>query len=217
MKIIMTSRLSYATEKYEFLSRSQFENRQRIFIEHVLHFIIEKIHTIWINDEIAIMLLLNVTEIYDNVCCFRLFHNLKKRRIEDNNLKWIISFFSKKYTILKLVNYITNRIRIKIEFSQDSLISFILYLFYNAELLETCIDESLKTATSDFVNDVAIMTIDSTKTDILEALRESHEKTIKWAKTHESVFVPTKYHIIHFRKNISVDFELFFKLSNHFV
>ena len=87
MKIIMTSRLSYATEKHEFLSRSQFENRQKIFIEHALHFITKKIHTIWINDEIAIMLLLNVTEIYDNVCYFRLFYNLKKRRIEDNNLK----------------------------------------------------------------------------------------------------------------------------------
>ena len=217
MKIIMTSKLSYATEKHEFLSRNQFESRQKVFIEHVLHFITERIHTIWINDEIAIMLLLNVTESYDNVCHFRLFHNLKKRRIKDNNLKWIISFFSKKYTIFKLVDYITNRIKIKIEFSKNFFISLIFYLFYNAELLETCIDESFKTAISDFVNDVAIMTINNTKTDTLKALRKSHEKTIKWAKTHESVFVSTKYQLIHFRKNIFVNFELFLKLSNHFV
>ena len=217
MKIIMTNRFNYATEKYELLSKSQFENRQRIFIEHVLHFITKKIHTIWVNDEITIMLLLNVTKVYDNVCHFRLFYNLKKKRIKDNSLKWIISFFSKKYIILKLVNYITDRIKIKIEFSQNFLISFIFYLFYNAELLETCIDESLKTATSDFVNDVAIMTINNTKIDILKALRESHKKTIKWAKTHESIFVSTKYQLIHFRKNISIDFELFLKLSNHFI
>ena len=217
MKIIMTSRLSYATEKHEFLSRNQFENKQKVFIEHVLHFIIERIHTIWVNDEITIMLLLNVTKVYDNVCHFRLFHNLKKRRIENNSLRWIISFFSKKYTIFKFVDYITNKIRIKIELSQNFFISLILYLFYNAELFETCIDENLKTATSNFVNDVAIMTIDNTKTDILEALRESHEKTIKWAKTHKSVFAPTKYQLIHFKKNIFVSLELFFKLSNHFV
>ena len=61
------------------------------------------------------------------------------------------------------------------------------------------------------------MTIDNTKTDTLEALRKSHKKTIKWAKTHESIFASTKYQLIHFKKNISVDFELFFKLSNHFV
>ena len=213
----MTSRFNYATEKHELLSKNQFENRQRIFIEHALHFIIERIHTIWVNDEIAIMLFLNVREIYDNVCYFRLFHNLKKRRIENNNLRWIISFLSKKYTIFKFVDYITNKIKIKIEFSQNSFISFILYLFYNAELLETCIDESLQTATSNFVNDVTIITINSTKTDILKALRESHKKTIKWAKTHESVFASTKYQLIHFRKNISIDFELFFRLSNHFV
>ena len=217
MKIIITNRLSYATEKHELLSRNQFENRQRIFIEHALHFSIEKIHTIWVNDEIAIMLFLNVTEIYDNVCHFKLFHNLKKKRIEDNNLRWIINFLSKKYIILKFVNYITDKIKIKIEFSQNFFISFILYLFYNAELFETCIDESFKTTTSNFVNDVAIMRINSTKTNILKALRESHEKTIKWAKTHESVFVSTKYQLIHFKKNISVNFELFFKLSNHFV
>ena len=217
MKIIMTSKFSYATEKHEFLSRNQFENRQKVFIEYVLHFITKRIHTIWVNDEIAIMLLLNVTEVYDNVCHIRLFHNLKKRRIESNSLKWIISFFSKRYIIFKLVNYIINKIKIKIELSQDFFVSFILYLFYNAELLETCTDESLKTATSDFVNDVAIMTIDSTKTDTLEALRKSHEKTIKWAKTHESVFASTKYQLIHFKKNISVSLELFFRLSNHFV
>ena len=217
MKIIMTSKLSYATEKHEFLSKSQFESKQRVFIEHALHFITKKIHTIWVNDEITIMLLLNVTKVYDNVCYFRLFHNLKKRCIEDNNLKWIINFFSKRYIIFKLVNYIINKIKIKIELSQNSFISFILYLFYNAKLLETCTDESFKTATSDFVNDVAIMTINNTKTNILKALRKSHEKTIKWTKTHESIFVSTKYQLIHFRKNIFVNFELFFKLSNHFV
>ena len=217
MKIIIISRLSYATEKHEFLSKSQFENRQKVFIEHALHFITKKIHTVWVNDEIAIMLLLNVTKVYDNVCHFRLFHNLKKRRIKDNNLRWIISFFSKKYTILKFVNYITDRIKIKIEFSQNSFISFILYLFYNVELFETCIDESFKTATSNFVNDVAIMTINSTKTDNLKTLRKSHEKTIKWAKTHKSIFVSTKYQLIHFRKNIFVDLELFLRLANHFV
>ena len=132
-------------------------------------------------------------------------------------MKWIISFLSKRYTILKLVNYIIDKIKIKIEFSQNSLISFIFYLFYNVELFETCIDESFKTAISNFVNDVIIMTINSIETDTLKALRELYEKTIKWAKTHESVFVSTKYQLIHFRKNIFVNFELFFKLSNHFV
>ena len=125
------------------------------------------------------MLLLNVTEIYDNICHFRLFHNLKKRRIKNNSLKEIISFFSKKYIIFKFVNYITYKIKIKIELSQDSFIFFIFYLFYNVELFKTCTDESFKTATLNFVNDVTIMTIDNTKTDILKALRKSHKKTIK--------------------------------------
>ena len=163
------------------------------------------------------MLFLNITEVHDNVCHFRLFHNLNKRRIKDNSLRWIINFFSKKYIILKLVNYITNKIKIKIELLQNSFISFILYLFYNAKLFETCIDENFKTTTLDLVNDVAIMTINSIKTDTLEALRKSREKTIKWTKTHESVFVSTKYQLIYFKKNIFVDFELFFRLSNHFV
>ena len=61
------------------------------------------------------------------------------------------------------------------------------------------------------------MTIDSTETDNLKALRKSHEKTIKWAKTHESVFASAKYQLIYFRKNIFVNLELFLKLTNHFV
>ena len=45
MKIIMISRLSYVAKKHEFLSRSQFEDRQKVFIEHAFHFITKKIHT----------------------------------------------------------------------------------------------------------------------------------------------------------------------------
>jgi hypothetical protein len=82
------------------------------------------------------MLLLNVIEAFNNVFYSRLLHNLKKRRIKSIYLIWIKSFFSKRYIILKLINHIIDRIRIVINVFQKSFMSFIFYVFYNANLID---------------------------------------------------------------------------------
>lgn len=61
------------------------------------------------------------------------------------------------------------------------------------------------------------MTIKDTGANTLKTLEKSHDKAINWVKTHESIFVSTKYQLIHFRKNIFINFEFFFRPSNHVV
>jgi len=47
---------------------------------------------------------------------------------------------------------------VNVNISQDSLLSLILYLFYNANLLKACDDIKLRTNFINFVNDVNILT-----------------------------------------------------------
>ena len=84
MKSVMTIKFSYAAEKHDFLSKKHFGERKNIFSKHVFHYLIEIIHSVWINKKMISLLLLNVMSVFDNVTYFRLFHNLCKRRIEKN-------------------------------------------------------------------------------------------------------------------------------------
>ncbi len=136
MKSIMTICLNYAAKKHNLLLKEHFEERKNIVLKHVLHYIIETINSIWVSKKISTMLLLNVIEAFNNVFYSRLLHNLKKRRIKSIYLIWIKSFFSKRYIILKLINHIIDRIRIVINVFQKSFMSFIFYVFYNANLID---------------------------------------------------------------------------------
>ena len=84
--------------------------------------------------------------------------------------------------------------------SQSSFLSFILYLFYNVDLLKNYDDIRLHTSIIDFVNDVNILTYnDSTKRNC-EKLKEIYRKCEKWCETHDSRFDVDKCELIHFNR-----------------
>jgi hypothetical protein len=136
MKFIITIHLNFAAQKHNLLLRKHFENRKNIVSKHALHYIIEMIYSIWINKKIATILLLNVIEVFDNVSHFKLLHNLKKRRIESIYLILMKSFFSKRYIIFKLIDHIIDCIRTVINVFQRFSMSSILYVFFNANLID---------------------------------------------------------------------------------
>jgi hypothetical protein len=157
MKSIMTIRLSYVAKKHNLLLKKHFEDRKNIVSKHVLHYIVETINSIWVSKKIATMLLLNVIEAFDNVSHFRLLHNLKKRRIENIFLTWVKSFFSERYIILKLIDHIIDRIQTVIDVFQKFSMSSILYVFYNANLIDWCINSQIDIIDADFIDDIDIL------------------------------------------------------------
>ncbi len=60
--------------------------------------------------------------------------------------------------MITIDNYMMKKCNMNIDISQDSSLSSILYLFYNANLLEVYDDIKLKTNFINFVNDVNILT-----------------------------------------------------------
>jgi hypothetical protein len=182
MKSIMTTRLSYAAKKHNLLLKKHFEDRKNIVSKHALHYIIETINSIWVSKKIATMLLLNVIKAFDNVSHFRLLHNLKKRRIESIYLTWVKSFLSERYIILKLIDHIIDRIRIVINVSQKFSMSSILYVFYNANLIDWCINSQIDIIDADFIDDINILIMsDSTKENVISLKAIHAESCMIWA------------------------------------
>jgi len=60
--------------------------------------------------------------------------------------------------MITINDYMMMKRSVNVDISQDSLLSLILYLFYNMNLLKACDDIKLRISFTDFVNDVNILT-----------------------------------------------------------
>ena len=78
-------------------------------------------------------LILDVIGVFDNVFYKRLLHNLRKRPIDPKIVDWISSFISNRLTVIKTNECVSENIDINTGIPQGSLLSSILYLFYNAD------------------------------------------------------------------------------------
>jgi Reverse transcriptase (RNA-dependent DNA polymerase) len=96
---------------------------------------------------------------------------------------------------------------------QGSPISPILYLFYNADLLESCKSLRLCISTTGFMDNVNILTYSESTEQNCKKLAKIHVECQKWARKHGSQFCPDKYELIHFSRikkkfNISTEVRL---------
>jgi hypothetical protein len=199
IKSIMITRLNYAAKKHDLLLREHFDDRRNTVFKHALHYIVKRIHSIWANKKIIIMLLLKVTKAFDNVLHSRLLHNLRKRDIDDNYLIWVISFLAKRYITLRLMNHTTKRIKIDVNVSQEFFMFFILYIFYNANLIEWCINLDESSIIVDFIDDINILVTKNIAKENLNMIQTLYQHCDWWVDIHESLFVSSKYELIHFR------------------
>ena len=81
-------------------------------------------------------MLLDVAGAFDNINQSRLIHNFQKWQVDHKLVQWIQSFLSGRTTIIKIRKHITNPIFTPNGIPQGLLLSQILYLFYNADLLD---------------------------------------------------------------------------------
>ena len=143
---------------------------------------------------------LNVSEVFDNVSHLRLFHNMKKKKVSSKLLKWMKNFLKNRSITLIIKKYTQTKRRINVNISQDSSLSSILYLFYNANLLKTCENVKLRFSATSFVNDINILTYSEFTKQNYEMLKKAWNKILEWAKKHEFKFNERKHELIHFSR-----------------
>ena len=202
LKSIISKRIRYVVETHATLSNTQMRVKKQRFVDTALQLITKKIHTIWSNSKkkVTSLLSLNVSKTFDNVSHARLLHNMRKRRVLTLLLNWVKDFLRKRRTTLTINEYTLLERRAKVNISQSSSLSSILYLFYNVDLLKNCDDIRLHTSIIDFVNDVNILTYNNSTKRNCEKLKEIYRKYEKWCETHNSRFDIDKCEFIHVNK-----------------
>jgi hypothetical protein len=92
---------------------------------------------------------------------------------------------------------------VNVDISQKLLMSLILYLFYNANLLKLFKQSSRKMIVIDFMNDINIFIYDINTINNCRLLKKMHEHCLLWSRRHEIIFTSIKYELIHWTKNIA--------------
>ncbi len=83
---------------------------------------------------------------------------------------------------------------------QRFLISLILFLFFNASLIEKCKALKIKIEVLDFVNDINILVYDRFTEEICRTLSKAYNVCAKWVCTHDATFASEKYKLTHFTR-----------------
>ena len=92
--------------------------------------------------------------------------------------------------VLKLFNYITIRLLISTGIPHSSLLSPMLYTFYNADLVELC--TTVKSIAAAFIAGVAILVVGHTTEENLATLSQIYHEAEKRATEHGSVIFPSQ-------------------------
>lgn len=125
---------------------------------------------------------------------------MKKRRVLRLLLEFVRDFLRDRRITITIDGYTTAERSVNVDIPQDSSLSLILYLFYNANLLEACDDIKLRTSFTGFVDDVNILTYEESMKRNCRVLDEIYDRCEQWSKTHGIKFSKTKHKLIHFTR-----------------
>jgi hypothetical protein len=203
LKSIIAQRINDLTKTHNLLSINQINERKNRSCETTLKLFIEQIHTVWnmSKDKVITLLNMNVVEAYDHVSKAKLLHNLWEKRILIWIIVWTNNFMQNRRIIFVINSDTTTMSNVNVDISQSSFVFFILYLFYNADLLKLLKRSFRRIATLNFVNDINILTYESSITSNCRILKEMHAHCETWTRRHEVVFASIKYELIHLTRN----------------
>ena len=96
----------------------------------------ERIKHAWKEKAVYSAVFMDVAGAFNNVHHQRLIHNMKKRKVPNFIVRWTESFLQGRSTRLRFNGVESERICTNAGVPQGSPISPILYMFYNADLLD---------------------------------------------------------------------------------
>jgi len=202
LKFIIFEHLQNIVEACNLISNIQMKVCKHRSTDTTLQLIIKKIHTVWsdIRRRIVSLLSLNKKSAFNNVMHSKLLHDMKKRKVSKLFFKFVKNFLKDWCIIIIIDDYIMMKCSMNVDISQDSSLSLILYLFYNANLLKACDDIKLRTNFINFMNDVNILTYKEFMKCNCRVFNEIYDRCEQWSKMHDIKFLMTKHKLIHFMK-----------------
>lgn len=123
------------------------------------------------------LLIIDVSIVYPNTSHQRLLHNLCKQKIDYKVVQLVTSFLINWHTIVKTNELTTLKLSIDLGLPQGSPLLSILYLFYNADLLDDNTKKSVEV--QGFIDNITLLVIGKSTRDNYQKLAKNHNSVYK--------------------------------------
>ena len=176
IETLTARRLSDLAERENLLLDSQMGNRKNRFVETALDLLVKQIYTVWKEGkQIALVLSLDIARAFNTVNHLRLLDNLRKKRVPMWFVRTIGSFLEGRSTTLIVDGKETTPRKLNAGVPQGSPLSPILFLFYNAPLLEAVQQPDTPILPLGFADDVNLLTYSDSTTINCFNLESAHD------------------------------------------
>jgi hypothetical protein len=139
LESVIAQQILTLSEEHSLLPAQHMGAHPSRSIDTALDVLVQQIYATRQNkDSVATLLSLDRTGAFHRVVLARLLHNMRERKISEWIMKWVGSFISNRTTTLCLLGYNTYAFPTDTGLPQGPPLSPILFLFYNANLVNAC-------------------------------------------------------------------------------
>ena len=195
---IVAENLSQMVEQHQLLPKTHFSERQGRSTTATIH----RITTAWRENKVVSVLLLDVEGTFPNAVPAKLIHNLKKRHTPTSIINFIKQLLNNRKTRLKFDDYTSVTITVTNGIGQGDLLSMILYILYNANILEIP-NNPQKEDEIGYIDNIALLVIVVNlikATKIIKNMMTRDKGSQDWSLTHNSTVEVIKSTISHFSR-----------------
>ncbi|WAO97151.1 Hypothetical protein NCS54_01486500 [Fusarium falciforme] len=196
---VVADRISYVVERFRLLPTNHFGARKRRSAEQALLLFQEPVYKAWRNRQVVSLVSFDVKGAYNGVFKDRLLQSLEARGIPKGLVKWIDAFCSNR-TATNVVNGYTSERRElpQAGLPQGSPLSPVLFLFFNADLVQSRIDS--KGGSIAFVDDYSAWVTGPTAEANRDGIQAIIDRALAWERRSGATFECDKTAIIHFTR-----------------
>jgi hypothetical protein len=143
LEAVVANRLSFMAEKHNLLPSNHFGARKRRSCEQAINVLVHRIYEAWRHGKVVSLVTFDVQGAFNGVNTTVLEERLEQRGIPETLSKWVRDFCKERTATVTLDTFESEMQPIaQAGIPQGSPLSPILYIFYNANLVEQPIDKT---------------------------------------------------------------------------
>ncbi|KAI2811952.1 transcriptional regulator family: Zinc finger, CCHC-type [Aspergillus niger] len=197
LESVVAERISHAVETYGLLPTSHFGARKQRSAEQALVLLQEQIYAAWRGRRVVSLISFDVKGAYNGVCKERLLQRMKARGIPEDLLRWVEAFCSERTATIQINGQLSETHSLpQAGLPQGSPLSPILFLFFNADLVQRQIDG--KGGAIAFVDDFTAWVTGPSAQSNREGIEGIIKEAFDWERRSGATFEAEKTAIIHF-------------------
>ncbi|PPR05017.1 hypothetical protein CVT24_010210 [Panaeolus cyanescens] len=201
LSALVAEDMSRLIEEHKLLPSTHFGGRPGRTTSDALHYLVNKVKSAWRADKVVSVLFLDVEGAFPNAVTEKVLHNMRKRRMPTEYVELVANMLEGRSTQLKFDDYTSAPKLIDNGIGQGCPLSMILYIIYNADLLE--IPSGDGEDAIGYVDDALFIAVADTFDETVAKLEQMMTRQgggCQWSRSHNSSFEMSKVAVMHFSR-----------------